>query len=223
MKEIYLITGDDEWLTNALINRLIPNYNVTLIKLKPRTFDFIKKLKIIILIGFIDFFKILNIQYRKKKYRIIELEKKNLNNYLKKIKKKNIFLLNCPFKITCNLKNIYNCHPSLLPNYKGLLPIQRNLFDQLFNKKKNNFGLTIHKLNKNFDSGKIIWNKSINLNSKQNLNFKKIYERFYENFYDGIVSISSSKKFKCIKIKKNMSHKSSISLYEILMLKIKIL
>lgn len=95
------------------------------------------------------------------------LKKKNLNNFLKKIKNYKVFLINLPFKINENFENIYNCHPSLLPNYKGLLPIVNNLFDVFVNNNKILSGVTIHKINKQFDGGKIIWNKSINLNLKK--------------------------------------------------------
>lgn len=223
MKKIYIITGNDEWLTHVLINRLLPLYQVVLIKVKSNSFDFLKQIKIIILIGLIDFLKILVIQYKKKDYKIIKTEKNFLNNYLKKINKNKIFLINYPYKINGNFKNIYNCHPSLLPNYKGLLPIQRNMFDRLFNHKKINFGLTIHKLEENFDSGKIIWNKSIKLNLKKDNKFKKIYERIYENFFYGINQIYSKKKIRYVKTKNEKNSKLSISFFEILLLKMKIL
>ncbi len=223
MKKIYIITGNDEWLTHVLINRLLPLYQVVLIKVKSNSFDLLKQIKIIILIGLIDFLKILVIQYKKKDYKIIKTEKNFLNNYLKKINKNKIFLINYPYKINGNFKNIYNCHPSLLPNYKGLLPIQRNMFDRLFNHKKINFGLTIHKLEENFDSGKIIWNKSIKLNFKKDNKFKKIYEKIYENFFYGINQIYSKKKIRCVKTKNEKNSKLSISFFEILLLKMKIL
>ena len=223
MKKIYIITGNDEWLTHVLINRLLPLYQVVLIKVKSNSFDLLKQIKIIILIGLIDFLKILVIQYKKKDYKIIKTEKNFLNNYLKKINKNKIFLINYPFKIKGNFKNIYNCHPSLLPNYKGLLPIQRNMFDRLLNHKKINFGLTIHKLDENFDSGKIIWNKSIKLNFKKDNKFKKIYEKIYENFFYGINQIYSKKKIRCVKTKNEKNSKLSISFFEILLLKMKIL
>ena len=61
-KKIHIVTGDDEWLTNILIKKLTPLYKITLIKVKSSSFDFSKKLKLIILIGLIDFLKILFIK-----------------------------------------------------------------------------------------------------------------------------------------------------------------
>ena len=166
-KRIYLITGNDEWLTNLIIQRLSPTYSVVLIKVKSNSFNLIKNLKFLFLFGFIDFIKILLIQLNKKKYKILNIEKNNLNNFLRKIKNDKIFLVNLPFKISEKFENIYNCHPSLLPNYRGLLPIVRNLFDIFVNNKKILTGVTIHKINKKFDSGKIVWNKLINLSLKK--------------------------------------------------------
>ena len=223
MKKIYIITGDDEWLTHVIIRKLNPFYKVILIKVKSNSFNLSKKLKIIILIGIVDLLKILFIQHSKKNYKIIKIKKNLLNNYLKKINNNKLFLINYPYKVKGNLKNIYNCHPSLLPNYKGLLPIQRGMFDLLYNHKKINFGITIHKISNKFDSGKIIWNKSIKLNFKKKIKFKNIYEKIYENFFYGINQIFSKDKIQYTKVKNDKTSKISITLFEILLLKIKIL
>ena len=90
-KRIYLITGNDEWLTNLIIQRLSPTYSVVLIKVKSNSFNLIKNLKFLFLFGFIDFIKILLIQLNKKKYKILNIEKNNLNNFLRKIKNEKIF------------------------------------------------------------------------------------------------------------------------------------
>ena len=120
-------------------------------------------------------------------------------------------------------KNIYNCHTSLLPNYKGLLIVQRSIFDRLFNNKKCRIGVTIHKINKNFDNGQIVWNKVIKLNFKKRHNFKKIYEEFYLNFYYGIDKILSKKKLVYLKFKKDISLKETISFLEMIKLKLRLL
>lgn len=221
-KRIYLITGNDEWLTHLIIEKLSPTYSVVLIKIKSNSFNLIKILKLVVLFGFIDFIKILLIQLNKKKYKIVNIKKNNLDNFLRKVKKDKIFLVNLPFKISENFKNIYNCHPSLLPNYRGLLPIVRNLFDIFVNNKKILTGVTIHKINKKFDSGKIIWNKSINLSQKKKITFKSIYEDFYLSFSEGIDKVYNIKKIKYKKIIKYKIQKKNISFYEIFKLKFKI-
>ena len=221
-KRIYLITGYDEWLTHLIIEKLSPTYSVVLIKIKSNSFYLIRNLKLVFLFGFIDFIRILLIQLNKKKYKILNIEKNNLHNFLRKIKNDKIFLVNLPFKISENFKNIYNCHPSLLPNYRGLLPIVRNLFDIFVNNKKILTGVTIHKINKKFDSGKIIWNKLINLSLKRKTTFKSIYEDFYLSFSEGIDKVNSFKNVKYKKIIKYKVQKKNISFYEIFKLKLKI-
>tara|TARA_B110000977_G_scaffold201273_1_gene295097 strand:- start:3575 stop:4249 length:675 start_codon:yes stop_codon:yes gene_type:complete len=223
IKKIYILTGNDEWLTHQLIEKLQPEYRVVLIQIKSNTFKFSKFLKIFILIGLIDLLKILYISSKVKNYEIIKINKNYLGTYLNQIQKHKVFLVNYPFKIKKNYKNIYNCHPSLLPNYKGLLPIQRQIFDSLFNKKKNVFGITIHKLEKDFDTGKIVWNKIIKLDKNEIMNFKKIYEKIYCNFKHGIDQILSPNKKKLVKINRDNKLKSSISFYEIFLLKLNIL
>ena len=221
-KRIYLITGNDEWLTHSIIEKLSPIYSVVLIKIKSNSFDLIKNLKLVFLFGFIDFIRILLIQLNKKKYKILNIEKNNLHYFLRKIKNDKIFLVNLPFKISGNFKNIYNCHPSLLPNYRGLLPIARILFDIFVNNKKILTGVTIHKINKKFDNGKIIWNKLINLSLKKKITFKSIYENFYLSFSEGIDKVNNFKKVKYKKIIKYKVQKKDISFYEIFKLKLKI-
>lgn len=222
VKKIYILTGNDEWLTHQLIKKLQPEYQIVLIKIKLNTFKFSKFLKIFILIGFIDLFKILYITLKVKNYEIVKINKNYLGTYLNKIRKHKVFLVNFPFKIKKNYKNIYNCHPSLLPNYKGLLPIQRQMFDSLFNKKNNTFGVTIHKLGNNFDSGKIIWNKKIKLDKNEFKNYKNIYEKIYCNFEHGISHILSYNKKKFCKINQDKKTKSSMNFYEIFLLKFNI-
>jgi formyltetrahydrofolate hydrolase len=223
MKKVYIITGEDEWLTNIVIKKLSNTYSVTLIKVKGDSFNIYKMFKIIMLLGIISFIKILLIQLKRKKYKITQIKKKELKKFLKKINNNKIFLVNLPFKIKGEFKNIYNCHPSMLPNYKGLLIIQRSIYDKLFNNKNCKIGVTIHKINKDFDNGQIVWNKEIKLNFKKKYNFKKIYEEFYLNFYYGIDKILSKKKISYLKIKEDLSLKKTISFLEMIKLKLRLL
>ena len=93
----------------------------------------------------------------KKKFQI------ELQNNLKKLKPDLICLAGfmkilSPF-ITKKWKNkIINVHPSLLPSFKGLNTHKRAL------KNKENFsGCTVHYVNSNLDSGKIILQKRIKI------------------------------------------------------------
>lgn len=219
--KIYIITSSDEWLTTILINKFKKNNTITLIKVKKNKIDYLKLLKFLILFGVIDMIKILITQKIKKKYNIITIKKCELNEFIKNNKKIKFFLVNYTDKIEYNYKNIYNCHPSLLPNYKGLMPIPRYLWDFIINNKKNEIGLTIHKINQKFDSGKIMWNKIIKI--KKNILLKDLYEKIYSNFYYGIVDILSSNSFKLNHTQVDKVLKNNLSLLEIFFLKINLL
>ncbi|MCL2050245.1 MAG: hypothetical protein FWG91_00735 [Lachnospiraceae bacterium] len=59
----------------------------------------------------------------------------------------------------------YNIHPSLLPLYRGPIPI---IF-QILNKEKKG-GVTIHKVDENFDTGPIYRQKEILFSNNENFN-----------------------------------------------------
>lgn len=65
-----------------------------------------------------------------------------------------------------NLKDVecINIHPSLLPNYKGVDPV---FFAMRDNVKK--IGVTVHRMNPVFDSGEILQQSEIKLNSSRTL------------------------------------------------------
>ena len=222
MKKIYIITGKDEWLTNVVLERLTKKYTITLIKIYNEKFNLYKTIKLVILFGIINLFKIFFKKIDNKKIKIINIKQNQLENILKKINKNKIFLINLSFKIKKNFKNIFNCHPAILPNYKGLLPIQRNIYDNIFYKKSNDCGVTIHKINKEFDEGKILWNKVINI-KKFIGNQKIMYEKVYSNFSQGIDQIASNKKKHYKKVKKDYKCKKNLHFLEILKLKVKLI
>ena len=59
---------------------------------------------------------------------------------------------------------IINIHPSLLPKYKGI-----NTFSRILKNKENISGCTVHFVNENLDSGKIILKKSFNVSKEDSL------------------------------------------------------
>lgn len=222
MKQIYIVTGNDEWLTNVVIEKLINKYTITLVKIYNEKFNLYKSIKLVILFGIINTIKIFFKKIKDRKIKIIYKKKDQLEDFLKKINKDKIFLINLSLKIKKNFKNIFNCHPAILPNYKGLLPIQRNIYDNIFNKRNNNFGVTIHQINEKFDEGKIVWNKVINI-KKFIGNQRIMYEKVYSNFSHGIDQIVSNKKRYYKKIKKDYNCKKNLNFTEILKLKLKII
>lgn len=57
---------------------------------------------------------------------------------------------------------VFNIHPSLLPKYRGSLPI---MF-QLLNKEKHS-GVTIHRMDEKFDTGPIVIQEKFNMNDNE--------------------------------------------------------
>ena len=124
----------------------------------------------------------------------------NLNNKLKfemfinKLKNKNISLiclagymkiLNKSF-ISRFKKKILNIHPSLLPKYKGL-----DTFNRVLKSKDKITGCTIHYVNEKLDSGKIILQKKVLIESKDNiqkLKFK-VQKQEYRAYSEAIYKI----------------------------------
>lgn len=97
----------------------------------------------------------------------------------------NVFLINYPYKINLQKfpRSLFNCHPSLLPKYKGLMPIKRMFDDKDFSA----MGASIHLLEAEIDAGEVIWTHKIKANS--------IYQAYflsYSSFSSGIMEIVAS-------------------------------
>ncbi len=108
----------------------------------------------------------------KRKYKIFYVDKKNLSNSLNLIKNSNarlIFSSGFPYlipKIYLIKKKLFiNSHPSLLPKYKGYRPVVEAL-----KKKEKILGVSVHFINDNLDSGKIIYKKKLVLNKLTKIN-----------------------------------------------------
>tara|TARA_B100000963_G_scaffold161975_1_gene140862 strand:+ start:73 stop:669 length:597 start_codon:yes stop_codon:yes gene_type:complete len=72
------------------------------------------------------------------------------------------FLLKIPENIIKNFKNkIINIHPSLLPKYGGKGMYGINVHNEVIKNKEVESGISIHYVNKQYDKGKIIFQKSI--------------------------------------------------------------
>ena len=111
-----------------------------------------------------------NVKKRIFNFKNIKIDEKNILILVKKEKIKFICLagfmkiLSKNFIKTFNGK-IINIHPSLLPKYKGL-----HTHDRAIKNKDNFAGCTIHYVSKKLDSGKIIMQKKIKINFKDNAN-----------------------------------------------------
>tara|TARA_B110001450_G_C17591402_1_gene469113 strand:- start:430 stop:993 length:564 start_codon:yes stop_codon:yes gene_type:complete len=106
-------------------------------------------------------------------YFIIDTKRRDFENIiLKKIKKHKISLICLAgyMKIISKefIKNygkkIINIHPSLLPKFKGL-----NTFEKILKNNEKKTGCTVHYVNKELDSGKIIIQKKFFIDTKDNI------------------------------------------------------
>ena len=83
-------------------------------------------------------------------------------------------------------KKIVNVHPSLLPKYKGL-----NTFRRALKNNEKLTGCTMHYVNKNLDSGKIILKKKVVIESNDNEETlkTKVQAKEYRAYSESIISI----------------------------------
>jgi len=70
-----------------------------------------------------------------------------------------------PSLIEAYSDRIVNIHPSLLPNYGGPGMYGMNVHNAVFENKERESGITIHLVNENFDEGKIIDQKKVQIES----------------------------------------------------------
>jgi len=81
---------------------------------------------------------------------------------------------------------IINIHPSLLPKYKGL-----NTFLRVLKSKQKLTGCTVHYVNDKLDSGKVILQKRVFINSSENENTlkTKVQKKEYKAYSEAVVKI----------------------------------
>ena len=99
-----------------------------------------------------------------------------------------IFSIGYMKKIPNNIFQKYktiNLHPSLLPNYKGLMTHKRMLINN-----ENLFGFSIHLVNGTIDDGKILYQKSKKINNSNEELLLKAHKKLeYENVYKALIKI----------------------------------
>ena len=115
---------------------------------------------------------------KKNKHHFSLVSKKNKKKIFKDIKKNKtdvIFSAGFPFIIPNRVLQSFNIrlnsHPSLLPKNKGLSPIKEVYFS-----KKKKIGVSLHIMNKQVDSGKIIFQDYI---LKNNLSLEEVYKLIF--------------------------------------------
>ena len=139
-------------------------------------------------------------------YFILSKDEMNKNSLLEKIKMIDPsliilagYLLKIPEQIIdCFPQKIVNIHPSLLPKYGGKGMYGMNVHRKIIENKESKSGISIHYVNKYYDEGEIIFQKSIDIIYPTNaLNLSKeihklemkyfplIIEKLLNNFIDG--------------------------------------
>jgi len=94
------------------------------------------------------------------------------------------YMKKIPSSIFQKYKTI-NLHPSLLPNYKGLMTHKRMLINN-----ENLYGFTIHLVNESIDDGKILFQKSKKINNLNEESLIKAHKKLeYENVYKALIEI----------------------------------
>ena len=74
------------------------------------------------------------------------------------------FLLKIPQRLINKFPNkIINIHPSLLPKYGGKGMYGMNVHKKVIENNESESGITIHYVNKNYDEGEIIFQKSVSI------------------------------------------------------------
>ena len=78
------------------------------------------------------------------------------------------FLWKMPTKIIDHFPNkILNIHPALLPDYGGKGMYGMNIHNAIIENKEKESGITVHYVNKNYDEGRILFQKAIAINEKE--------------------------------------------------------
>ena len=114
---------------------------------------------------------------------------------LKKINPKLIilagFLKKIPPSYLSFFKNkIINIHPSLLPKYGGKGMYGSNIHKKVIQNKESESGITIHYVSKEYDAGKIIFQKKIKVD--KNDTPKKLEEKIHKLEYEYFPKIVES-------------------------------
>ena len=116
---------------------------------------------------------------------------------IKKIRPSLIILAGFLLKISENIlenfpNKIINMHPSLLPAYGGKGMYGMNVHNKVIENFEKQSGITIHFVNKNYDEGKIIFQRKLKINYPCTSHFlaKKIHElemKFFPSVIEDLI------------------------------------
>ena len=188
--DVLIITGSDKWLVNLVEKELcqlgLSTHVVRVSETKPET---IKKLKLALIFGFFFSLRLLLQSKKRDLFPVTYCEKENLKGLIlsKFVNSSVIILMNFPEKMPVLELPIYNFHPSLLPDFPGLMSIPRIALKKL-NGGEAKFGSTIHLINENFDNGEIIWQSELP-NQSASQSIRRAYENCYRSGAQGVKEI----------------------------------
>lgn len=98
------------------------------------------------------------------------------------------FLWKIPNKIVKNFRNkIINIHPSLLPKYGGKGMYGLNIHKAVIKNKEKQSGLTIHYVNEEYDKGRIIFKKIVDVDVKTPKQLSEKILKLEHRFYPKII------------------------------------
>ena len=215
--KIIILSMKDIFITLPLLNRISIDERLDLKKvffLKERN-SFKKKIKILFLLSFKDFFKLVLIfinSILKKKNNFKNVFSNNVNSYdlintVNNLSPDIIVCINCPQILSAKTINsieapIFNFHPGDLPSFRGvLIPFF------LLRKKEKKACISFHKIDKYIDKGQLINKQYISLS--KNETFFSVYEKIFLSNESYNFIINSMLHYNDIKI----DIKNSISYY----------
>ena len=185
MNVAIVTSGDYIYAGNVFLYAKSKGYNVSFVDVSGSQKDlFFKKFKLIILFGFFRSLSLLFLSCRikktiKKSGNLQTIKKPNVESELLDGNFDLVILVNYAWLFPTDSKvKVINCHPSLLPKYRGLMPISHAVNESLIRKLAYvETGITIHQIDDNFDMGRLICQKKIELPSDTPLS--EFYKRTY--------------------------------------------
>lgn len=190
---VLLITANDGWLTPMIAENLKQaDIKVAVLKVAVRKKERLKTIKICLLFGIMKTLSILLTVWRSSAKPDFTCQPKELPHFLQSQAGETavILLVNYPLKVPPMKRKIYNLHPSLLPDFPGLMPIPRIALAKLEGVDCS-FGATIHEITEDYDKGEILWQQEISHHAHSNLG--DIYQAVYESAVSGLISLSGGK------------------------------
>lgn len=133
-----------------------------------------KKAKLVFLFGFVDTILALIHSFINKhkipRGNFFSIRKNEIEQYVLESDYDIVLLINYPwiFSVSTN-KRVLNCHPSLLPKYRGLMPICHAVNDSILFSNEIETGLSIHTIDEDFDMGSLVWQKQVSLTKHTSL------------------------------------------------------